>query len=254
MLVQTQVARVVPKYEAFLERFPEPAACAAAPAGEVFTALGRVGLQPARPEPAPQRVRRRRATWWRGSRFARRAAGASRCWALHGPGGAGLRLRAGRGRGRHQRGAGAGALERSATRTSGGAGPRRRRRAGRGGLAVEPGRARPGRHGAASPGSLRATTARSAPAAVGPRRASPSVDPVVGTAGTGARQSRFEGSDRQGRGRLVDALRVGPVDLAPRNLATVMGWPDDPDRAERVTAGVIADGLAERAGRCLRLP
>ena len=35
MLQQTQVARVVPKYAAFLERFPTVAACAAAPAGDV---------------------------------------------------------------------------------------------------------------------------------------------------------------------------------------------------------------------------
>src|SRR5499427_10864010 len=36
MLQQTQVARVIPRYQAFLERFPTPAACAAAPAAEVI--------------------------------------------------------------------------------------------------------------------------------------------------------------------------------------------------------------------------
>lgn len=56
------------------------------------------------------------------------------------------------------------------------------------------------------------------------------------------RQSRFEGSDRQGRGRLVDALRAGPV--ADADLPAVMGWPDDPDRATRVAATLLADGLA----------
>ncbi|MDP9441456.1 MAG: A/G-specific adenine glycosylase, partial [Actinomycetota bacterium] len=35
MLQQTQVSRVVPRYQAFLHRFPTPAVCAAAPAGEV---------------------------------------------------------------------------------------------------------------------------------------------------------------------------------------------------------------------------
>src|SRR5437899_48219 len=35
MLQQTQVARVIPKYEAFLARFPTPAACAAAALGDV---------------------------------------------------------------------------------------------------------------------------------------------------------------------------------------------------------------------------
>lgn len=56
------------------------------------------------------------------------------------------------------------------------------------------------------------------------------------------RQSRFEGSDRQGRGRLVDALRVAPVD--EDDLPGVMGWPADPERAGRVAATLVADGLA----------
>lgn len=79
-------------------------------------------------------------------------------------------------------------------------------------------------------------------------------DPAVETAGTGSRQSRFAGSDRQGRGRLVDALRRGPVPAAPAVLARTMGWPEDPDRAERVAAGLIIDGLAVRDDRHYRLP
>ncbi len=67
-------------------------------------------------------------------------------------------------------------------------------------------------------------------------------DPAVGSAGVAGRQSAFEGSDRQGRGRLVAALADGPV--ADADLATVMGWPDDPGRAARVAATVVADGLA----------
>ncbi|MDQ1430086.1 MAG: A/G-specific adenine glycosylase, partial [Actinomycetota bacterium] len=39
----------------------------------------------------------------------------------------------------------------------------------------------------------------------------PAPDPVAGSAGISTRQSTFAGSDRQGRGRLVDALRRGPV-------------------------------------------
>jgi A/G-specific adenine glycosylase len=64
-------------------------------------------------------------------------------------------------------------------------------------------------------------------------------------AGIGARQSRFEGSDRQGRGRLVAALRRGPVSTEPSELAVVMGWPDDPERCRRVAMTVVADGLAK---------
>jgi A/G-specific adenine glycosylase len=77
-------------------------------------------------------------------------------------------------------------------------------------------------------------------------------DPAEGSAGVSRGQSRFEGSDRQGRGRLVDALRRGPV--AAADLPRVMGWPDDPARAVRVAATVVADGLAEEDGATLRLP
>src|SRR4051812_17385012 len=43
MLQQTQVARVVPKFEAFLERFPTPTDCAAASAGDVVTMWAGLG-------------------------------------------------------------------------------------------------------------------------------------------------------------------------------------------------------------------
>ncbi len=70
-------------------------------------------------------------------------------------------------------------------------------------------------------------------------------------AGTGTSQSRFEGSDRQGRGRIVDAVRAGPLPLA--EVATVTGW-DDEERAARVVAGLVADGLVRRQDGVLRLP
>lgn len=80
----------------------------------------------------------------------------------------------------------------------------------------------------------------------------PPPDPVDGSAGISGVQSRFEGSDRQGRGRLVDALRLGPVALA--DLPAVMGWPEDVLRAGRVAEGLVADGLAAADGDILRLP
>jgi hypothetical protein len=52
-------------------------------------------------------------------------------------------------------------------------------------------------------------------------------------------------ADLEGRGRLVDALRRGPVGAA--DLASVMGWPADPLRAERVAATLLAVGLADVA-------
>jgi len=70
----------------------------------------------------------------------------------------------------------------------------------------------------------------------------PTPDPAAGSAGVGRGQSRFNGSDRQGRGRLVDALRCGP--LSEGDLAAVSGWNDDPARAKRVSDGLVAEGFA----------
>ncbi len=81
----------------------------------------------------------------------------------------------------------------------------------------------------------------------------PEPDPATGSAGVSGRQSRFEGSDRQGRGRLVAALRSGPVGRDA--LAEAMGWPDDRERAVRVAASVVEDGLAiVNADGALELP
>ena len=75
------------------------------------------------------------------------------------------------------------------------------------------------------------------------RAGCPAPDPADGSAGVSGTQARFEGSDRQGRGRLVEELRQRDVALA--DLATVMGWPDDPSRATRVAATLVDDGLVQ---------
>lgn len=77
-------------------------------------------------------------------------------------------------------------------------------------------------------------------------------DPASGSAGVSGRQSPFEGSDRQGRGRLVDALRRGPV--ARVDLPAACGWPDDPDRVERIVAQLVGEGFAVEVGDRLVLP
>jgi A/G-specific adenine glycosylase len=77
-------------------------------------------------------------------------------------------------------------------------------------------------------------------------------DPAPGSAGVSGRQSRFSGSDRQGRGRLVAALRAGTVHLA--DLAAATGWPDDEARARRVADGLVTDGLAVRVDDRFVLP
>jgi A/G-specific adenine glycosylase len=78
-------------------------------------------------------------------------------------------------------------------------------------------------------------------------------DPALGSAGVSTPQSAFAGSDRQGRGRLIEALRRGAV--RPHQVAAAAGWPDDAGRAHRVVEGLIGDGLAVRDGRgVLHLP
>jgi A/G-specific adenine glycosylase len=60
------------------------------------------------------------------------------------------------------------------------------------------------------------------------------------------RQAPFAGSDREGRGKLVGALRIGPVALS--KLADHAGWPEDPDRAQRIAANLVSEGLASWHG------
>lgn len=79
----------------------------------------------------------------------------------------------------------------------------------------------------------------------------PEPDPAVGSAGVSTKQAAFSGSDREGRGRLLKALHGGPVTMD--ELANVMGW-DDPQRAERVALTLVADGLAEVVDDVVRLP
>ena len=80
--------------------------------------------------------------------------------------------------------------------------------------------------------------------------ASDAPDPAVGSAGVSRNQARFEGSDRQARGRLMKALGAGPVgcDTAP----AVMQRP--PERATVLVEALIAEGLVTLADDHLRLP
>jgi A/G-specific adenine glycosylase len=73
-----------------------------------------------------------------------------------------------------------------------------------------------------------------------PWRASPTARP----------QSTFAGSDRQGRGRLLDALRQGGVHAS--GVARACGWPDDAARAERIAAALVDEGFARWSGRAER--
>ena len=73
----------------------------------------------------------------------------------------------------------------------------------------------------------------------------------TGEAWATPKQSRFAGSDRQGRGRLIAALRDRSVPLD--HVAGVMGWPEDPARAERVAAQLVDEGIVEVRQAVMRL-
>lgn len=75
-------------------------------------------------------------------------------------------------------------------------------------------------------------------------------DPAVGSSGVSTRQAPFEGSDRQARGRLMKALGDGPV--AVIDVATVMQR--DEATADRLLRSLIADGLCVLDDMSVRLP
>ena len=77
-------------------------------------------------------------------------------------------------------------------------------------------------------------------------------DPADGSAGVGVAQPRFEGSDRQGRGRLVEALRAGPQPV--RAAARLMDLESDPPRARRIVDSLLRDGLVIERDGALQLP
>ncbi len=76
------------------------------------------------------------------------------------------------------------------------------------------------------------------------RAGRPTPDPIEGSAGISRPQSTFDGSFRQGRGRLLARLTAGRV--AMDEVADATGWPSDPGRAARAAASLVADGLAVR--------
>ena len=90
-------------------------------------------------------------------------------------------------------------------------------------------------------------------AARGPAGTVPPADPALATAGTSRPQAAFAGSDRQGRGRLLAALRTSRPGIAVAGLDAVTGW-GDPDRSRRVADGLVADGLATWSRGRLRAP
>ena len=75
-------------------------------------------------------------------------------------------------------------------------------------------------------------------------------DPAVGSSGVSGRQARFEGSDRQARGRLLKALGDGPI--ARRDAPTIMQRDDD--TAARLVQALIDERLCQSDRLTIRLP
>lgn len=242
MLQQTQVARVLPRYEAFCDRWPTPASCAASPVGDVVRA-------------------------WAGLGYNRRAIGLHRCaQAVVADHGGRLpedlrSLMALPGIGPYTARAvlafaferdDVGVLDTNAGRVLArwaGRSLSRREAQDAADANVPAGQGWAWNQAMLDLGATRCRAGRPQcePCPVsawcgwfGDGRPDP--DPATGSAAVAGGQSRFDGSDRQGRGRLVAALLVGPV--SPHRLASVMGWPEDEARAVRVAATVVADGLA----------
>jgi A/G-specific adenine glycosylase len=74
------------------------------------------------------------------------------------------------------------------------------------------------------------------------RAGRPPPDPVEGSAAISKPQSTFAGSFREGRGRLVAALRDGPI--RADDVAAAAGWPGEAERAAAAVASLVRDGLA----------
>jgi len=82
-------------------------------------------------------------------------------------------------------------------------------------------------------------------------------DPAIGSAAVSKGQSKFVGSFREGRARLLDVLRTG-VEVSPEEFRAACGWNDreggDLD-AVRAADSLVRDGLAiERKYGALALP
>jgi hypothetical protein len=77
-------------------------------------------------------------------------------------------------------------------------------------------------------------------------------DPAPLSSGASKPQGRFEGSDRQARGRALKAVSDG-LCQTPQVVAA-MGLAHDVKRAHELLDALVAEGLVVRSGRRLILP
>jgi A/G-specific adenine glycosylase len=78
------------------------------------------------------------------------------------------------------------------------------------------------------------------------------VDPALGSAGVSRPQMRFSGSDRQARGRAIKAVIDGTS--SPLAIIDAMQLSDDTERAERLLKDLVTEGLLVRRGGRINLP
>ena len=251
MLQQTPVARVLPVYEQWLERWPDPAALAADSAGEAVRMWGRLGY--------PRRALR---LWEAARAVVERHAGVvpedlDALLALPGVGEYTARAVASFAYGRRHPVVDTNVrrvLARAIDGLPAAAAPSTTRdlAAAEAHLPDEPSVA--ARFGVAvmELGAL-VCTARSPRCAACPLAArcawvlagAPAPEAVS------RRAPRFEGSDRQARGALLAVLRGASAAVPAPDLAAA--WPDAQQRA-RALDGLVADGLVEPTARGYRLP
>jgi A/G-specific adenine glycosylase len=243
MLQQTQALRVIPKWLAFLHEFPTPAACAAAPLGDVLRAWQGLGY--------PRRARNLHATATELTRLGGFPRDLPGLLALPGVGAYTARAVM------------AFAFELDAAVVDTNIARVYARLAGRRLTARE---VQTAADAALPVGQawawnqclmdLGATVCRP----VGPDcdscplrpscawRGAAGDDPARGSAGVSRTQARFEGSERQARGRLMRALTAAPV--ADADIERVMAHP----AARRLAHDLCVEGLVRRDGDRLLLP
>ncbi|MCU0273976.1 MAG: A/G-specific adenine glycosylase [Acidimicrobiales bacterium] len=203
MLQQTQVARVAPRWRGFLDRFPDPAACAAAAPAAVLRA-------------------------WEGLGYNRRGLALHRCAVAVVD--------------RHD---GRMPLDLGALLALPGIGPYTARA-----VLVFAGE----RHHGVLDTNIARVLARVGGRPLRPREAQDLADALVPAEAPWAWNSALMdlGATVCTKRRPRDALRRGPV--AEADAPAVMGWPDDPARAERVLSGLVRDGLVVTSAGALTLP
>lgn len=78
------------------------------------------------------------------------------------------------------------------------------------------------------------------------------VDPALSSSGASRTQLRFSGSDRQARGRAIQAVIDGIT--TPPAIVDAMQLSDDTERAERVLKDLVDEGLLVRRRGRINLP